>query len=212
MIHHLSQSHIPMACKADQVDISGDAEVKPSLGNVRVCIKLGPGFTDWHQKMPSSWPILISACIASIFSSSHNFAYFRHHLCSRLYCKESGLRNRDRTMGEKGPPEARARALKQLSPRPQPAVASRGWGTSHAWDVLWSSASVTVPSHYEYQIWTRSSYCIHNMITKYEHGHLTWKVKFIFSVMHISNSSSSFGPYINEVGLTNLTEKNSDLI
>ena len=50
------------------------------------------------------------------------------------------------------------------------------------------------------------------MNTKYAHSHLTWKVKFIFSVVHISNPSSSFGPYINEAGLTNLTEKNSDLI
>lgn len=41
---------------------------------------------------------------------------------------------------------------------------------------------------------------------------LTWKVKFSFSAMHVSGSFSSFDPYTNEVGFTNLAETNSDLI
>lgn len=35
---------------------------------------------------------------------------------------------------------------------------------------------------------------------------LTWKVKFIFSVMHVSGSWSSFDPYTSEVGFINLIE------
>lgn len=41
---------------------------------------------------------------------------------------------------------------------------------------------------------------------------LTWKVKFIFSGMHVSGSRSSLDPYTSEVGFINLIETNSNLV
>ena len=139
--------------------------------------------------MPSSWPIWISACISSIFSSSHNFAYFRHHLCSHLDYKEHGLSNRDRTNGREGAHEARAWALRQLSPRPQPSVTSQTWGTSHAHDVPWSSASVTVRSQHEYKIWTQSSY-VESEVHFLCHAHF----KLIFLLWSIHKWSWTYKP------------------
>lgn len=41
---------------------------------------------------------------------------------------------------------------------------------------------------------------------------LTWNVKFIFSVMHVSGSWSSFDPYTSDVGFINLIGTNPNLV
>lgn len=73
-----------MAWKADQADLKWRCGGKSFLYLVR----LGLVWSLDHEEVSlictqRSWPILISACIFSRLSSSHNFAYVRHYLCSQ---------------------------------------------------------------------------------------------------------------------------------